>query len=331
MIPSSSAKVALGVPIVQTLSETMGFPGRGKGVAGLGLAAMIFYGFTAPFVLTGSYTNVMAYGLIPGGAQLSWFQWCIYALPGFFIFAAGMLILLSILFKNETQGKAVSVDVLDDQLAVLGKLTKGETVTLATVLGCIALLILQPLHGIDNAWVMLLGFALLVISGVLDSKTIKSGIDWTFLLFIGIAFSFAEAAKQLGIIEAMSGFLGDYMKPFMASPTLFLIAVIVLSFIITFIVRDDPAVILLVVSMYPLAEKAGIHPWILVFVILLSTDPFFFSYQSPTYLTAYYSTEGKSFSHRQGQVVALCYGLMVVLVAVLCVPYWEWLGLIAAK
>ncbi|WP_269462713.1 hypothetical protein [Paenibacillus baekrokdamisoli] len=26
--------------------------------------------------------------------------------------------------------------------------------------------------------------------------------------------------------------------------------------------------------------------------ILLSTDPFFFAYQSPTYLTAYYSAEG---------------------------------------
>ncbi|GIP36457.1 hypothetical protein [Paenibacillus sp. J2TS4] len=81
-------------------------------------------------------------------------------------------------------------------------------------------------------------------------------------------------------------------------------------------------------ALLPLAEQAGIHPWILVFVILLSTDPFFFSYQSPTYLTAYYSVEGKAFSHRQGQLVALGYAAAVLLVAILCVPYWTWLGLI---
>lgn len=66
LIPSSSAKVSLGVPVAHTLSESMGYGERSQGAAGLGLAAMIFYGFTAPFVMTGSYTNVMAYGLVTG-------------------------------------------------------------------------------------------------------------------------------------------------------------------------------------------------------------------------------------------------------------------------
>ncbi|GGD90184.1 SLC13 family permease [Paenibacillus nasutitermitis] len=328
MIPSSSAKVALGVPIARTLSELMGFRPQSRGAAGLGLAAMIFYGFTAPFILTGSYTNVMAYGLIPGAQQLSWFKWFLYALPAFIIFTAVMLLSIKTLFKNVEQPKAVSRKVLDDQLKVLGSFTREEKITMFTVLGSIGLLIAQPLHGIDNTWVMLLGFAVLVISGALDTKTLKSGIDWTFLLFIGVAFSFAQAARQLGIIEAMTLFLGDYMEPFLASPLLFLLAVIVLSFAVTLVVRDDPAVILLTISMLPLAGQAGIHPWVLVFVILLSTDPFLFAYQSPTYLTAYYSAEGKSFSHRQGQKIAVSYVIAVVLATVLCVPYWEWIGLI---
>ncbi|MNH98341.1 cAMP receptor protein [compost metagenome] len=328
LIPSSSAKVALGVPIARTLSELMGFKERSKGSAGLGLAAMIFYGFTAPFVLTGSYTNMMAFGLVQNEEQVSWFQWFLYALPAFLIFVVVMLVGLSFLFKRVKVEKPVSQEVLTDQLALLGKLTKEEKITTLTVLGSIGLMILQPLHGIDHAWVMLLGFSILVVSGVLDSKTLKSSVDWTFLLFIGVAFSFAEAAQQLGIIDAMTSFLGDYMEPFMTSPILFLVAVVLVSFLITLVVRDDPAVILLTISMLPLAQQVGIHPWILVFVILLSTDPFLFAYQSPTYLTAYYSTEGKSFSHRQGQQVAICYAAAVILVAVSCVPYWTWLGLI---
>jgi len=218
--------------------------------------------------------------------------------------------------------------VLDEQLRLLGPLTKEERITMAAVIGSIGLLILQPLHGIDSTWVMLAGFAVLVVSGVLDRKTIATGIDWTFLLFLGIAFSFAKAAKELGISEALSTFLGEHMGPFATSPELFLAAVIVISFAVTLVIRDDPAVILLVSALLPLGEAIGIHPWVVVFVVLLSTDPFFFAYQSPTYLTAYYSSEGKSFSHRQGQKIGLGYGAAVLLLALLSVPYWRWLGLI---
>ncbi|WP_185602144.1 SLC13 family permease [Paenibacillus sp. 598K] len=328
LIPSSSAKVALGVPVASTLSESMGFRDRSPGAAGLGLAAMVFYGFTAPFVLTGSYTNVMAYGLVGDGHPISWFRWFLYALPAFILFSAGILLLLSLLFRGVRAERPISRQTLDAQLAVLGPFSREERITTATVIGCIALMIAQPLHGVDNAWVMLLGFGVLVATGVLDTASLKSGVDWPFLIFIGIAFSFAAAAEQLGIVEAMTGFLGEHMAVFLASPTLFLLAVVVLSFAVTLIIRDDPAVILLVIALLPLAGLAGVHPWVLVFLILLSTDPFFFAYQSPTYLMAYYSTEGKSFSHRQGGWMGLGYGILVLLIAVLCVPYWQWLGLI---
>lgn len=122
---------------------------------------------------------------------------------------------------------------LDEQLRLLGPLTREERVAVITVLSCIIMLVLQPLHGIDSAWIMLVGFAILVISGVLNRKTISTGIDWTFLLFLGVVFSFA--------------------------------------------------------------------------------------YQSPTYLTAYYSSERKVFSHRQGQKVVLAYGLALLLLVLLCV------------
>ncbi|NOU94662.1 cyclic nucleotide-binding domain-containing protein [Paenibacillus sp. LMG 31456] len=328
LIPSSSAKVSLGVPIAQTLSESMGFKERSHGAAGLGLAAMIFYGFTAPFVLTGSYTNVMAYGLVSSDKPITWIEWALYAFPAFIVFAAIMVTVLSVMFRRTPSVKQVSAKVLDEQLRLLGALSREERISVCTVLGCIVLMILQPLHGIDSTWVMLLGFSVLVICGVLDRQTLTTGIDWTFLLFLGVAFSFANAAKELGIVESLTGFLNTHMSVFLSSPSIFLTAVVVLCFVVTLIVRDDPAVILLVTALLPLAETVGIHPWILVFIILLSTDPFFFSYQSPTYLTAYYSSEEKAFSHRQGQIVAIGYAAAVWLVAVGCIPYWKWLGLI---
>ncbi|SFB46470.1 Di-and tricarboxylate transporter [Cohnella sp. OV330] len=328
LIPSSSAKVGLGVPIARTLSEAMGFADRSRGMAGLSLTAMVFYGFTAPFVLTGSYTNVMALGMAGGTEGVSWFQWLIYALPAFLVFGGAMAGFMAWTFRRREPGRPIRREVLDDQLKLIGRWTRSERVTAAAALGSIALLILQPLHGLDYAWVMLLGFAALVVFGVLDGETLKTGIDWPFLLFIGVAFSFAEVAERVGVVDAMSNVLGARMAAFSGSPTLFLVSVVLLSFVVTLVVRDDAAVILLVVSTAGLAAQAGIHPWVLVFVILLSTDPFFFAYQSPTYLTGYYSAEGRSFTHRQGQLTAIGYGLAVLLLTVACVPYWKWLGLI---
>lgn len=328
LLPSSSAKVSLGVPMAQTLSESMGFDERSKGAAGLGLVSMVFFGFTAPFVMTGSYTNVMAYGLAARDGSVSWLQWFLYALPAFIVFGGVMLALLFLMFRNVAPAKMVTGEVLDEQLKLLGPLTRDEKISLWTIIGCIALMIAQPWHGIDSTWVMLAGFAVLIISGVLDKETMSTGIDWTFLLFLGAAFSFAGMTEQLGIAELLSAFLGEHLALFLSSPVLFLTAVVLISFLVTLIIRDDPAVILLITAIVPLGEAAGIHPWVLVFIILLATDPFFFSYQSPTYLTAYYSAEGKAFTHRQAQKAALGYGLAVLLVAILCVPYWKWLNLI---
>ncbi|WP_339317900.1 SLC13 family permease [Paenibacillus sp. FSL R10-2734] len=328
LIPSSSAKVSLGVPVAHTLSESMGYRERSNGAAGLGLAAMVFYGFTAPFVMTGSYTNVMAYGLVTDGQQVTWLQWLLYALPALIVFGGVILVFLSFMFRNVSGSKMVSGDVLNEQLALPGPLTKEERISLWTIIGCIVFMVLQPLHGLDNTWVMLIGFAVLAISGVLDKGTLSSGIDWPFLLFLGVAFSFAGVSDQLGIAKVLSSFLNEHMSLFVSSPILFLLAVIMISFVVTLVIRDDPAVILLVTALLPIGAGIGIHPWVLVFLILLSTDPFFFAYQSPTYLTAYYSAEGKAFTHKQARKIALGYGLAVILLAILCIPYWRWLGLI---
>ncbi|QRG66776.1 SLC13 family permease [Brevibacillus choshinensis] len=329
LIPSSSAKVTLGVPLARTLSESMGFGSNSRGAAGLGLASMIFYGFTAPFVLTGSYTNMMAYGLASIAQPINWLQWFFYALPSFIVFSGVMLMILHVMFRDVRQVRPISDEVLEEQLRLLGPWSRGERIAVITTLGSISLLILQPLHGIDSAWVMLAGFAVLVITGALDRQTVSTGIDWTFLLFLGVAFSFAAATQALGIADALSAFLGDQLGIFLSSPALLLTVVIVVSFLVTLVIRDDPAVILLVTALLPLAEKAGIHPWIFVFVILLATDPFFFPYQSPTYLTAYYSSDGKSFTHRQGQIIALAYAFAIILAVSVSVPYWTWLGLIS--
>jgi anion transporter len=327
LVPSAIAKVTLAPPIAQSISESMGFQNRSKGSAGLGLAAMIFYGFLYPFFLTGTYGNVLALGLTTD-TPVSWFQWFFFALPALLIFVTGMYASIYFIFKPDTTPKPLSVEVLNVQLNILGKLTKDEKLTILITLGSILMFMLEPWHQIESTWIMLVAFTFLILGGVLDTNSVKSGIDWSFLLFIGIAFSFAEAASQLGVVDVMADILGVYMQPLMHSPYVFLIAVVGISFLVSLIVRDDPAMIMLVIALAPLASSMGMHPWVLIFVLLISLSPFFFSFQSPIYLTAYYSTGGKAFSHKQGKILSICFTIVVLVTIIMCIPLWKMFGLI---
>jgi len=328
LIPSSTAKVSLSAPIAQGVAEAMGFPNRSNGSAGLGLGAMVFYGFMTPFFLTGSSFNVMVLGLMPGKPNISWIDWFIYSLPTMILFSVGMFFVISLAFRPEKVSKKLSDAVLNEQLRILGKVSREEWTTVVVTVTVILMLVLQPLHRIDSAWILLVGFCCLVIGGVLDSSTFKSGVDWPFLLFTGVFFSFANVLEEMGIVAALTQLLGAVMGPFMFTPYLFLPAATLITFFLASTIREDATAILLTVAMCPVAQGIGIHPWVMVMVILLASDPFFYASQSTTYLTAYYSAEEKSFSHQQGQKLSFYFAVMAVVAIVLSIPFWQLMGLI---
>jgi anion transporter len=328
LIPSSTAKVSLSAPIAQGVAEAMGFPNRSNGSAGLGLGAMVFYGFMTPFFLTGSSFNVMVLGLMPGKPNISWIDWFIYSLPTLILFSIGMFFVITLVFKPEKVKKKLSEEVLNEQLRILGKVSREEWITIAVTVAVMLMLVMQSLHGIDSAWILLAGFCCLVIGGVLDNATLKNGVDWPFLLFSGVFFSFANVINEMGLVAPMTGLLGVVMQPFMSSPYLFLLAATLITFFLASTIREDATAILLTVAMCPVAQGIGIHPWVLVMVILLASDPFFYASQSTTYLTAYYSAEEKSFSHQQGQKLSFYFAALTVLAVLLSIPFWQWMGLI---
>ena len=116
LIPSSTAKVSLSAPIAQGVAEAMGFPNRSNGSAGLGLGAMVFYGFMTPFFLTGSSFNVMVLGLMPGKPRISWIGWFIYSLPTLILFSVGMFFVIALVFKPEKVKKKLSEEATSSSL-----------------------------------------------------------------------------------------------------------------------------------------------------------------------------------------------------------------------
>jgi anion transporter len=327
IIPSGMTKVVLSTPISMSIRESLGFQDRSKGSAGLVLSGFIFFGYATPFLLTSGLGNFLALGLVPG-YHISFIAWAWYALPAFILFSVLMIVGILYLYKPEKVNSRLSDELLHEQLGTLGRLSKAEKVLIWTLVFVITMQIIQPIHQISGVWIMLAGIAFLIMNKVLDKSAIRSLVDFTVLLHLGIAIGFSMVASELGVASWLSDSLLVWLSPFTFSPYVFLPVLILFIYILCFFIYSTPAIILLIVALLPLFQSLGIDPWILIFIVLLSADPFIVPYQSEVYLAAYYSSNEKGFSHQQGRKIGFLYCAVVILIVFASIPFWKMIGLL---
>jgi len=106
------------------------------------------------------------------------------------------------------------------------------------------------------------------------------------------------------------------------------LAVALIVYFVRLFLKKIPAVILLMLTLTPLAEANGIHPGVLLITILLAVESWFLPYQTDSYQVAYYSTDGKSFSHLQARQLMIAKFFTSLFAVAISVPYWEMLGYI---
>ena len=329
IVPSVQGRVTLAGPIVSNLTETLGYPARSRGSAGLALAAYLGFSLATTIFLTGTATCLIAWGLLPEATrtEMTWARWFVAVLPlEVLTFAAtwGWIVWR----YRPTELRPVRLRILDAQLAAFGPLSGDERVTLTLATALVLGWMTEPLHGINAAWLALGAFCILVSRGVLDRAALRNGIDWSFLLFLGMIFSLSDLTVRVGagawFSQLLSGSIGGVTR----TPVVMILVAIALTLAVRFLMPWQTAVSLLVVTLTPFAQDAGFSPWIIALIALKAGNVFFLPYQSPYYLTLYYGSEERAFSHEQARPFAWAYAAIVVLGFVLCLPYWRMLGLL---
>ncbi len=102
------------------------------------------------------------------------------------------------------------------------------------------------------------------------------------------------------------------------------IALIVLAILLLFGLIG----VLLSLALFGPAQSVGVDPWIVALAVMLATNIWVYPQQNMLYLTAFYATGERAFSHRQARPLALAYPLFVLVALLASVPYWRWLGLL---
>jgi divalent anion:Na+ symporter, DASS family len=200
---------------------------------------------------------------------------------------------------------------------------------IALVVGALMLFgfITQPVHGVHPSWVAVLALGALASSGVVSANTLQRA-NWSFALLFGILASisivFAETQLDKWFAVGVVSVIGDLG----ASPFWFVLALTVLCFAISVVIRWQASAPLITIALVPVAASVGIDPFVVGFVAVVACNTFFFSYQSTTYLVLYHGTDGQLFTHFQAVPMAIAYALVTLIAIATSVPIWGAMGLL---
>jgi divalent anion:Na+ symporter, DASS family len=155
-----------------------------------------------------------------------------------------------------------------------------------------------------------------------------NSVNWSFALLSGILTSMSDVFAATQLDQWLGGLATQTVGGLASTPVLFVAALTLLCYALSLVMRWQAAAPLLTISLAPVAMGAGIDPWIVALIALISCNGFFLPYQSTTYLALYHGTNGRLFTHRQARPTAIAYGVITLLALCASVPVWRLWGLL---
>jgi anion transporter len=329
LIPQQTARTAISSQMLLNLSESLGYKTPSKASTGLFAATFLGLGQLGFLYLTGSTSNLLAWGLLPKDvrAQFTWGYWFIAALPPTVVVIAIVLVAIVFLYPPESKPQ-ISYKMVENQLEILGPVSKNEWITLAMLVFMVGGWLTQPYHQIDSAWISLIGLCVLINSGVLGWGMVKKGIDWEMLIYLGATLSIPAILTKAKIDQWLVGFISPLIMPYVDYPAVSFIIIALLIYVMKLFFTSGLAVITLSIVLIPLAVDMQISPWIIIMLILISTEVWFFRFQVDWHTLATATTEGKGFSYRLMGRINPIYAVAYLLALIAAIPFWRYLGLI---
>ncbi|MFZ4855767.1 MAG: SLC13 family permease [Desulfuromonadaceae bacterium] len=329
VIPSSNGRAALAGPLAATICETLRFRKGSPGAIGISLSCLLGFGHMSFMFMNGTATCFLALGLLPPDviSSVTWTSWLVSSLPlgcAYFLISFGMIMFL---YRPKLERKN-RAQVITAQLKALGPMARQEKVSLVTVIVSLAAFASQSLHQINGAWIAMLGFLILFASGVLNEKSVRSDIDWNFLISFGALVGFGSLISTSGLTDIAAVKIRPWLLGASGSPFIFLPVVSLATHLIRFALPLPAALLVGILSIVPLSAAIGIHPFIIALVLLVSVNPWIVPYQNSIYLNMLESTEGKLFTHKQARPLAVMQVVAVQLAIVIAIPWWRFIGMI---
>ena len=352
LIPSLAVKGAMLAPLAMNIGDELGYERQGKRATGLFAAMLVGIRTVAPTIVSASVTGYALMATLPADVQeqFNMASWFVAALPWLVVvLVLNYFLIMGIYGRGEkaasgsetvgAPGNAQSlkqssrggIDEGGNQPIPdgLGPLSAVEKRMLAIILVTVVLWATEPFHHVSAMAVGLAALVAVFVLKVIDVPAFKSGVNWTSLLFIGIALGLGSVFAEAGLNDWVMQTCGPAFQALAGNPYLLVLGIGVITVVLRFLIVSEVAYLnLLMAFLVPMAASVGVNPWVLGFSAYALVIAWFAKYQSPIYLAAFYAVDGKMAKHSElakycGVYLATCLvGLAV------SVPYWQWMGLL---
>jgi hypothetical protein len=307
----------------------MGLGRHSKGSAFLGLVTFQLFAEMGSLFVTGSSTCLLLHGLIPEPyrSQVTWAMWFTVSLvPHLLLFLLYVPMLL--LIYRPRLDNPVNRTRIGIQLALLGKPTRFELLSIAALLMLGLGFSTRAYHGIADLWTTLATCVMLFVLRALDDKSFQSGVNWGMMIYYGVLMGLGTVLMGLGVDRWMTGIVAGLLEGKLSNPYLFVFLLAFTAAGLRFVVPWTTLTSMLALVTIPLAISVGYHPLVPVLVLLIASDHTFFPVINEAYFTHHHASEGYMFDARQARPALWAETGLRTVVLTGSVPLWQAMGLL---
>lgn len=328
-IPSLSAKAAMLAPLSQGISCSMGYGERSKPSAGLFLAMLTGLRNPAPLFISASVLGFAFLSAYPESVQMQFTmgKWFLSAAVWFVVVSILNYIALGFMFKPMYEARDSRAD-FEKKLRAIGHMSKSEKKMLWIILITMILWITERFHGIPSHIAAIAALCATIIFGVVEPKQLRADMNWESLIFIGVVLGLAPSFAYLGINDWIVSSCGPAVTAMASNLYILLPGVAAITVLARFVIVSELAFVnIFMVFIVPLAVGVGINPWVVGFSVYCFVNPWFFLYQNPVYMAAYYSTDGSMIGESSAAKYCAAYLVLCLIALVVSIPVWQFTGI----
>ncbi|WP_199175711.1 SLC13 family permease [Telmatospirillum siberiense] len=332
LVPSSTARTAILLPVCLSIISLLGNEGRSKFAVNLLLCLTFTNATISAGILTATVPNPVTVEFIlkAGGRDISYTDWLFLGFPPALLMTFVTWFVLLKMFPAESIDDRKGLSLIQDGLASLGKMTAAEWRTLVIFLAVVFLWATQTWTKLDTTLVCLLGACLLFFPriGVIDWKDANKGVSWQVVMICGGGVSLGEMLMKTGAAKWMAnGIFTSLGLTGISVLGLLLVVMLVLLYLHFIFVGTTAMATALLPIVAGLAQAAGLPPEILVLPagMIIGGYPLLMFYSTLPNIIVYGSGKLRVGDFvRAGSV--LCIPACVIY-AICAATYWRWLGL----
>ena len=166
---------------------------------------------TAALFMTGYTGNLLAVKLAANaGVTLTWGGWFVAALLPCLVSLMIVPLLVYWLTRPEIRHTPDAPKIAREELALMGRMSRGEWLMLGTVALLLVLWIFGDKLGVDPTTASFVGLSVLLLSGVLSWEDVKSEKGaWDTLIWFAALLMMANQLKKLGFTTWFGNVIGD--------------------------------------------------------------------------------------------------------------------------